>query len=301
MLYSDPVINQYMQHNYSPEVIEDIISIFDLLMFFNKNMHELRDELYQYILDVDRLDNSTIRFMFSNVITEQCTDIINMHGIYLTDEVSDSTVYKVVLNTLRMLQSTEDFYALSSILENSLISKKERFVEIVSYYNNIDINTFENNIERIAELFFTNINTYIAALESNNPVNDENINNLNKIRKVMVNFAAYIKKKHSMFVPLGFTLLEDSFPINRGYDYYLKVTNISYLSDLGKTELATAYNAYSLALMNIANYENLIKAIDNMTNFISEDSSFNYRVTQHAREIELEFNNYVKGLKNEKT
>lgn len=300
MNYSDPAITNYITNNYSPEVIEEINSIFNFLIYFNINMDDLRDNLYQYILDDTINEPSYNRFMFSNVITEECTDIINSHGVYLKEEIGDITVYKVVLNTLKMLQETEEFYALSSIVENTLTSKRERFIELVSYYNNIDNNSFIGYLERITDFFFNNVTSYIKSKEEQTQNSNDNIEHLNKIRILSLNFKNYIKNKHEMFVPVGLTLLEDYFPIDRGYDYYLKVIGVSYINEIDPREISTAYNTYSLALLISNNHENLIKATDNMSSIISENKTFNFRVSQHIREINFEFSKYLKGLNNEK-
>lgn len=300
MNYSDPVITNYITNNYSPEVTEEINNIFNLLIYFNVDMHDLRDNLYQYILDDTTNEPSYNRFMFSNVITEECTDIINSHGVYLKEEIGDITVYKVVLNTLKMLQETEEFYALSSIVENTLTSKRERFIELVSYYNNIDNNTFIDYLDRITDGFFNNVTSFIKAKEEQAENSNNNIEHLNKIRGLSLNFKNFIKKNHEMFIPVGLTLLEDYFPIDRGCDYYLRVIGVSYINEIDPREVSTAYNTYSLALLITNNHENMIKATDSMSSIISEDKAFNYRVSQHIREIDFEFNKYLKGLNNEK-
>lgn len=299
MFYSDAVITNYISNNYSPVVVEEINSIFDLLIYFNKDMHDLRDNLYQYVLDEDMNEPSYNRFMFSNVITEECLDVIKEHGVYLKEDVGDVTIYKVILNTLKMLQETEEFYALSSILENTLTSKKDRFVEMVNYFNNIDSNIFIDYIERITDGFFTNVNSFIKFKEEQAKQVNSNIDVLNKIRTISLNFSKFIKQKHDVFVPVGLTLLEDYFPINRGYDYYLKVIGISYINEIDPREVSTAYNAYSLALLIENNHGNMIKATEDMSDIISEDKDFNFRVSQHTREIDFEFNKYLKEIKNE--
>ncbi len=293
IVLTDEIINPYFSQNFSPEVCDDIVELINLILFFNVDPYDLRDSLHSYILD-ENIESSYCRYMVSEVLVDNVIDVLNQHGIYIADTVSDVTVYKEVLNTLKMLQLTEDFYALSAIIENKMFTRTERFIELIAYYNNIDKFNYQDNIDRVSESFFDNLMSFIESKENAQTTDVNKIDQLNAVRKTMFNFNKYVRSKYNMFVVVGYTLLEDDFPINRTMDYYFKILGINYIDDMGNQVVSCAYNYYSLLLLNYDNLDKIIVVSNDYLTTISEDNSFNFKVSNMVREIDLDFNKYLR-------
>lgn len=233
----DPIVTYYIEHTFSPEQMEDILSAFALLNTFV--LPHFEQKYNDLLYNSENMSSSDVQDTFHSLVRKDVDDILKRHGIITFNYATLSQVIEIA-TSLAIIQNLENIEPVMITLE-SMEDDTTKLFRILSDFTTMDEVGLYAVIESIDPRMLDAIKTLCLSMESETTEVKNNAVHI-ELLKVLAEFT-----KNNKYTPMGIELVKTGFLPGYRFTNYLDTLKGSQVE---KTYEEIAADVYSLLIIS---------------------------------------------------
>ena len=235
----DPLIVYYLEHTFSPEQLEDLLSSFALMETFE--LPHYQQKYIDLISNSEHMSSAIVQDTFYSLVRTDTIDILKRHGVKTTDYATLAQLIEIA-TSLAILQNLENPEPVLITLEG-LEDDTTKIFRIISDYTVMSEFDLYTVIESVEPKLLQAIKQVCISLENANEDSKE-VNQTVHIELLKM-LSEYCKD--SVITPVGIELVKTGFKVGYRFSDYIgsiRGTNVE------KTYEDVAKDVYSLLVIS---------------------------------------------------